>query len=296
MRVPDSSNRSGKAHDKWRSENIGSRHVIDVERFKREGYLVIPNVFSDEEIILGRQKISAIVRKQVKENEIIVPPGMIGLQVLRGELLNIDSLRPLVLDTRIVDTARTLLGSNVLYYGDSSVHFGNKLNRTGKDVGWHRDCPGPAADPEKIVWQNDYPILRFGIYFQDHANHSGGLGVIPRSHLDQRVKGPQCPVLSRLGDLVVWNQRIIHVGHLPQKSREPDGLRIGMFVSLARASPQLTHYVNWMGSGNGWMGDRVIQDRWKSTILDSKVRTLLAAVDVSIYKPIAKYGEFPKDN
>lgn len=263
---------------------------IDLERFNHLGYLVIPGVFSRQEISVWRQRIELALDEQDRSGTVIKPAGAAGLRVFRGELANSAVVRPVVLDPRIAAVAREILGESIVYYGDSSIHHGNRDPIAMSKEGWHRDCPGIEADPENIVWKGDYPLIRVGIYFQDHTEHSGGLSLVPGSHADQGVVEPKTPIECEPGDLIVWNQRVLHVGHTFRQGMEPDGERLALFVSFAQQSPQLDHYLRWMGGGSGWMGDRVVQDRWRSTIVDQPFVDALKEAGVKYRSPLSSFA------
>ena len=283
--ISSRNSRNAFQHISVTNHTFGDNVEIDLEQFNKYGYLIIRNVFSPSELQIWRERITEVAKEQIEKGTIITPPRTQGLNVLRGELANIDLIRPILLNDRIADIAHQILGPDIVYYGDASIHYGNKQTSNGNQEGWHRDCPGAKSDPDDIVWSGDYPLIRFGLYFQDHENHSGGLSLIPESHADASVDGPQTPVLNRFGDLVVWNQRILHVGHIEKDGQQPDGIRIALFASFARPSAELSHYLRWMGGGSGWMGDRVVQDRWISTVVNDDFLSALENVRLGYFDP-----------
>ena len=62
-------------------------------------------------------------------------------------------------------------------------------------------------------WRNPYTLIRMGVYLQDHARHSGGLGIRDRSHnVPDLGAGKPMAVDSEEGDLLVWYLRTTHAG------------------------------------------------------------------------------------
>jgi hypothetical protein len=160
---------------------------INVPKFWDQGYLIIRDVFSRAEVEEFRRR--AFASRQWP-----------------GDLLSHPHLRQALLDDRILNIAARILGDTPVYYGDSGCNFGQQ------SFGFHKD----NVDRQNVDapdWNGRYTQIRFGLYLQDHAWHSGGLRVIPKSH--NAVSNPGAKpvnVRTRLGDLVVWNLRTDHAG------------------------------------------------------------------------------------
>ena len=158
---------------------------VDVPRFWDQGYLIIRSVFSPVEI--------EEFRRHAFEN-----------RQRKGDLLSNPHLRHVLLDDRILSIAAQILGETPAYYGDSDCGFGLR------GVGFHKDN-ADRVDGNAPDWKGMYTQIRFGIYLQDHAWHSGGLRLIPGSHHSlSNPGGKRVNVRTRLGDLVVWNLRTDH--------------------------------------------------------------------------------------
>ena len=128
-----------------------------LERYKKDGYFHLKNVFSKDEIANFRNTI-------------------IGLHEgnLPCEVLTYESLRNIILDDRVLMPFRTILGEQLVYFGDSTIR--NEV--TDGFRSFHRDSQLDFEDPTKSV----YPIARMGLYMQDHLNNSGGLKLRKGSH------------------------------------------------------------------------------------------------------------------
>lgn len=159
---------------------------IDVDGFWRDGYTIIRNVFTPAEIEGFRE--SALASKDH-----------------RGDLLSNPKLQDVLLDGRLVDIAREILGENeIFYFGDSSCTI-----REGAP-GWHKDC-ADRSDPKAPDWQSRYTLLRFGVYLQDYWKHSGGLNLRAGSHEHPNLtEGKNVYVRTKVGDVGVWSFRITH--------------------------------------------------------------------------------------
>lgn len=204
-----------------------------VQAFQKDGYVLIKGVFSPEEISDLRDKVLKLKNRD-------------------GDILSHDSLRHILLDDRVLAHVRNLLADRIVYCGDSSVNFVDGVGYRG----FHQDSTDDFEDPITT----ECPIVRLGIYLQDHAHHSGGLKVRRGSHrhvylgpvnlrrlLTGEPNGPLPQKAFRLGkgvnldiepgDLAIWNLRTWHTGN---------AVRLKWLPNLC-LSPRVENYIpEWM--------------------------------------------------
>ena len=163
---------------------------VDVDGFWENGYTIVRGVYSSDEIQEFRERVLA-------------SQGRGG-----GDLLANPLLRDVLVDGRLVDIARQILGRDeIVYAGDSSFTVGMRQR------GWHKDN-ADRKDPNGPDWRGRYTILRFGVYLQDHRRHSGGLNLRVKSHqTTDHCAGKNVYVRTGLGDVGVWSLRITHSGN-----------------------------------------------------------------------------------
>ena len=202
---------------------------IDRDRFWRDGYLVVRQLFSPEEFLEMRSRVLESLRLREQNR---TPPA---------DALADPLIRDYVYDARLLDVARTLLQSdNLAYYGDGSYAVVGHDYEPGKDVGgWHRDNTD-RSDTNAPDWRSRYSLIRFGLYLQDHRYTSGGLIVRRGSH-DRILRGWRAHLADRylnngLGDVGVWSMRIQHAG-LGRCVRGLPGLALG--PTLQRRLPEI---------------------------------------------------------
>jgi Phytanoyl-CoA dioxygenase (PhyH) len=174
--------------------------------FERDGFAIVRDVFTPQEIAAMRRSIELQVevdRAEGKFEQTFF--DAMGVKTGQGDLFSKIHLREYLLDDRILAIARALLPAEPLtYFGESTYQLGS----SGRV--FHRD----NVDREKASgpdWDGPYPLLRLGIYLQDHRRHSGGLKLKAGSHL--RDDGPSVLADSSAGDVVVWNMRTLHSGN-----------------------------------------------------------------------------------
>jgi hypothetical protein len=260
--------------------------LVDVDRFREDGYLLIKCAFEPDQALIIQERLSRAVSKQATCGDLIIPPHAGGLRLYRGELINDPELAELVFDPRLIYIAATLLGGRPSYYGDASIHSGTRL-----DPRLHRDCPPSSDDSSTEEWASQYPLIRLGLYCQDHSEFVGGLSVVKASHHDPLIRGPLTPILSHPGDIVVWDQRLLHVGHTKLNGQSECEERLAAFISFGRPGPHLSSYLGWMGQTRSWMGDNIVQQRWRETVVSPQCRDMMNNRGVDLYAPCTGYGD-----
>lgn len=232
--------------------------VIDKKSFEENGYLLIKNAFSAEEIKQLREnayKQYEIDKK--KKLDFQLPNLATKAKYSKGDLLSKELLHRVLLDDRILTIARKILGSDdLIYFGDSSYQIGTGLR------GFHRDNID-RTDMAAPDWQGEYTIVRLGIYLQDHKNYSGGLKIKSGTH--KNADGKVVFVDNEIGDVAIWSLKTIHSGNavrlklFPNYSINTAGKenfipsflkkdqqqeRISIFMTFALKSSHLDRYIN----------------------------------------------------
>lgn len=208
-----------------------------VADFWRNGFLVVREVIPNSEISELRGAVIRQLAAEVDSGKVIKRADY----TLYGDLSVFPELCYLPVDQRLLDLAGSLLSEELVYFRDSSIRVGRG------DHGWHKDNRAEDRyDPEGPDWEREYPLLRIGLYLQDHSRHSGGLSLRSGSHLpcptliQTRVErrlgrcilkgfskkgfirklasglyhvGKPLHVDTRPGDLVIWNLRTTHSGN-----------------------------------------------------------------------------------
>jgi hypothetical protein len=194
-----------------RQVNIPAVSIDPAEAYRTLGYVIVPEVFPKEEILKFRRLVQILRERELAEGKNVErDPDWPNVLYVLGDLLAKEELRALdylVFHPKIVSLARLLLGPDLVYFGDSTVQVGQGRR------GFHKDNV-TRYDPQGADWKGDYPLLRIGLYLQDHTRWSGGLKVRAGSHLlPSYHDGRAVNVPSGLGDVVAWNLRTTHSGN-----------------------------------------------------------------------------------
>ena len=152
------------------------------------------------------------------------------------EILTHDIVQDLLLQNNLISKIKTLLNTDkLLYYSDSNIV--NKEMPLETKNGFHNDS---RFEDETIPYDQEYPILRLAIYFEDYQKFSGGLKIKEKSHnyfcfnlraikenllkvakilftktrykLSSLKLGKSINLDLNEGDVVIWNLRTHHCG------------------------------------------------------------------------------------
>tara|TARA_B100000676_G_scaffold306975_1_gene364368 strand:- start:1705 stop:2613 length:909 start_codon:yes stop_codon:yes gene_type:complete len=244
---------------------MSARVPVDAEKFRRDGYLVMPGAFSHDEVSAYREHLLAKFE------------GGNGPADYSGDLFANPATESFIGDGRLIEVCRDLLGGEPVYFGDSSAMYYASDNNV---CSFHKDN-ADRHNPDAPDWSGDYPIIRFGLYLQDHSRQGGGLMLCAGSHksvarnrklevLNEEVfgwfSGRTRYVPSGVGDLIVWNLRTTHAGmgrylrgpirrpisertqHLVpsfMQSKLADS-RLAMFASFGLAGRHLDRYLRYL--------------------------------------------------
>ena len=218
-----------------------------------DGFCVIKGFFNETEISSIRRCLDEQIKLDKTQGKICQykAGGIYGVGDLKSKQhlhFIIDKIQPM---------ANELLQGKALYFGDSIYTKGIGQR------GYHRDNVDRIFNDGED-WHSSYDLIRFGIYLQDHSRHSGGLEVMKGTHINH--KGDTVIVDSEVGDLVVWNMRLLHSGNairfrhnarfsvtkmkgyefiVPKFLIYPEEKERGaLFVSFGKEGDHLTRYIN----------------------------------------------------
>ncbi len=148
-----------------------------LDQYENNGFIILPNVFSPDEIHTFVQEIDNLAQRpdlQDKE-ELVLEPGSNTLRsIFRVHEIS-DSFADLSKDSRVLDVARQILGSEV-YIHQSRANMKQALD--GKEFYWHSDF-------ETWHVEDGMPLMRAvscSVLLTDNTEHNGPLMLIPGSH------------------------------------------------------------------------------------------------------------------
>ncbi len=189
--------------------------------YLENGFVVIKSMFSKDHISNLRPKmidLSEIIQKNDKE--IFVD----------------EDVQNLLLSEKLIKKIKEILNTDkLLYFSDSGIV--NHIDPFKAENGYHNDA---RNEDHTINYENEYPIIRVGIYFENFKDFSGGLKLKERSHkhfcftfrtfrlsLLELIKvlfsrsrynlssfklGKSINLEIEQGDVVIWNLRTHHCG------------------------------------------------------------------------------------
>ena len=162
-------------HSEW-SEGA-PLSLEQTERFDRDGFLVLEDIFSDAEVtFLQREAGKLLADPQALEDEtVITEPGGKEVRSIFKIHAQSDVIGRLAADSRLAGVAQYLLGDRV-YIHQSRLNY--KPGFTGKEFYWHSDF-------ETWHVEDGMPRMRalsMSVLLAENTPHNGPLMLIPGSH------------------------------------------------------------------------------------------------------------------
>lgn len=178
------------------------------EEINKKGYLIINNVFTEEEINIFKNEIL----EYIKNNKTIIDSSGITIPnfIKNNNLIKTASIKNNKIILNVLDK---IFGKNKYRF---CSHNDIGINRI---VGWHKDkLNNKYSKYETInIWNkyNDekHEIVKILIYLQNHSNNNNALKLVPGSHLEQKInKNGWIQLKPKIGDIIIFDQRITHSG------------------------------------------------------------------------------------
>lgn len=154
-----------------------SLNNIELEEYEKNGFIVFPNVFSQDEIQEMASELDFMANNSdLKQNEeFILEPQSKELRTIFNQHLFSVLYEKISKDPRILDKVQQILGSDV-YIHHSRINIKPAYN--GKSFPWHSDFE---------TWHTEdglanCRVLSAWIMLNDNTEFNGPLYLIPKSH------------------------------------------------------------------------------------------------------------------
>lgn len=190
------------------------------KEYLSDGYIVVKSVFPKQHILNLREKMINLSLEDLNKYEILLD----------------EDVQNLILNEKLFTNIKAILDTeDLLYYSDSSVV--NHVDPFKNPNGFHNDARNEDLN---ISYDDEYPIIRIGIYFENYKDYSGGLKIKKKSHkyfmfnfrrpligiyalmkilftktrysLKSLKLGKSVNLELEQGDVVIWNLRTHHCG------------------------------------------------------------------------------------
>lgn len=145
--------------------------------FKKNGFVIIPNVLKKNDV--------ERIRQVIYDHTLSTNARFLDIESFldNEKLLNI--LIELQFKDEVVSTLRKIWGNEFCYLNDIDLQC-NMFGVASKNRGWHRDCGSELGYTQnKYLFERDYKVAKVGVYLQDNTlDFGGGIDVMPASHKD----------------------------------------------------------------------------------------------------------------
>lgn len=180
------------------------------KELQEKGYCIIESLFSKEEISSFREEIITYLetnkQKLLKNANGFSIPNFV-------EIKQLSKTASILKETRLHSILKDVFNKKPYRF---CQHNDIGINRI---VEWHKDkLNGAYAKYQSHnIWKSyqgqSHEIIKVLIYLQDHSDNKDGLQVVPKSHLTPKIEPKKVVILQpKLGDIIVFDQRITHRG------------------------------------------------------------------------------------
>jgi hypothetical protein len=188
--------------------------IKEKKDFKEYGYTIYRNVFNAVEINNFRNQVKLSLDQDLKYDRAeFIEISKKSVYYTHGDIMT-KPISELLFDKRIIGIAKEILSETPCYFGEGNYQVG-----VG-DRGYHRDSVEEIIDGKSTRiyghgpdWNDDYKIIRIGVYLQDHDKYSGGVKFQEGSNKLPYNKGRSVLADTKAGDVVVWDLRTYHSGN-----------------------------------------------------------------------------------
>jgi len=178
--------------------------MIDLKEFSLQGYTVVKNILSSDEINILKDKLNLIQRIQINEFGKDNLEKINELGSIRCPLLYDDYFINLLKIPSIIEYIESILGNYYVLSLQNSIIV--EPNKTHHQSFYHRDIIHQDFTSSKPLGVNVYFCL------DDYSLSNGGTTFIPKSHLMEKFpKAYKEETLeAKAGDVIFFNSMIYH--------------------------------------------------------------------------------------
>lgn len=232
-----------------------------IKDFQNDGFINYKNLINISEINAANEEITSIHKNFLNEHihkQANTRRSKVTYWTLNQDAVVLTCVSKLFLNPKFIESLKSILNtSELIYFGDSAVMIGEAQR------GFHKDNVHKNQNLESSSdYEDDYDIVRVGLYLQDTKNYSGGIQFRQGSHrFSGRWKGRMVNALVDKGDVVVWKLTTSHSGnsliprvfpslkilpritsHLPRMFFRPyQQTRIAIFLTFAAKNSKYLH-------------------------------------------------------
>ncbi|WP_340618735.1 phytanoyl-CoA dioxygenase family protein [Xenorhabdus entomophaga] len=203
------------------------------KKMYEQGYVVIPE-------IIGKGEIKVIRDFYKKTSEINDLSTLLPTDILKNT-----EIFHAILNDKAVMAIKEIFGRNFSLFPNFTI-------RESVYIPWHNDAY--FLSDEVINPDTHLQFMQCAIYLQDNdPDHGGGITLIPFSHrLDQAtvksmLNTPQAyekVIMSKAGDLILWDNRITHRSTYPDKA--PDNTKLALQWTVSASEQHNEPYLQYL--------------------------------------------------
>jgi hypothetical protein len=196
------------------NEDLSIFSSENLQNLKEKGYIIIKKFYNIQDIIKMRKII--LHNMKIKKNMLILGDNSGS----KPDFLRDSSFKTLIPLLRLNDIHNIMKN---IFNTPFHLCFHNDIG-LNRIVNWHKDTLNNQYKhyQKTDIWSQfngeKHEIYKFLIYLEDHSFDNNGLCLIEGSHLEPTIKVDNIDnnrlkyIHNRIGDIVIFDQRITHRG------------------------------------------------------------------------------------
>jgi len=289
----------------------------DVRSFTDNGFVIIPQVITKEEVKLNRNVIEKVLAGMPDRKRMLFVSDIFKNDALTDLLISSQS------SDKIISILREIFHGKFSYINDLQIQCSMFGIASG---GWHFDANSEVnLQSGDYLHSANYSFAKVGVYLQDNTfDFGGGIDVIPKSHKMFRYFGgnkllqyffsrfalklmrflerfSSISVPIKAGDAVIFDSRILHRSSFPHAITDTmsDGEKVAERVSSQTISSTDAKYSLYWEVGREKDAKRFLNNACKRAmeeeILSSNPHQEMFYTDYLQYSFPADYPDHYKD-
>jgi ectoine hydroxylase-related dioxygenase (phytanoyl-CoA dioxygenase family) len=244
-----------------------------IENFRNDGYLIVPNILTSDEVSFLRNRITTIFNSDEWKKSVYNTA-----QVLSDVYNTFPEFIDITINEKIISIVKSLLGEKPVLMPETAIHYQFY-------TGWHKDTTSQERAGNTFHKKPESLMIEAGFYLQDNDEYGGGLTVMQGSHnsndvfkdtsildytISDRIKNKLgiykeeknkrinpnnhkiVDIKSKAGDLVIFNFKTNHRATRPLRCAiadiPADKKKIAFFNAYSINNTTANEYLNYIYS------------------------------------------------
>jgi hypothetical protein len=152
------------------AEKLNLLSQEELKQFRSNGYIIVPDVYTPDEILTARELFDTAFKNQVWQRAPYSSP-----QIINDIYRVFPGLPNIIFNSKYVNALKDIFGGQLVCVPEASLHRNRYYD-------WHKDSSQMESEGSREHWAGEDFMVQCCTYFQDNEPGGGGMTAIPGSH------------------------------------------------------------------------------------------------------------------